>query len=156
MITYDKKGGRAVELFLPFEHDGKKVDTITFLPIRFDHVLRWQKGEWKSMLGLMAVVANTDEAMLRNLAYPDTDRVIAVFVDMLPPEIRNTLETESATEQPQPSQLSAANQPLPFATNGSGPDLDNPMAEKFKMDLPSDGLTQEEKDSLGLGVELER
>lgn len=140
MITYDKMGGRTVELFLPFEHKGKKVKAITFSPIRFDHTLRWQNGEWKSVLGLMAAVADVDEEALRNVAYPDTDRMMDAFVGMLPSEIRDTLGTNQTASMPPPPP-----QPEPVMTNGGT----DPMAPSFQMDTPD-----QPADPTGLGVDL--
>lgn len=35
-ISIDKLGGRTVHLFIPFEYNGKRVDSITFAPFKFD------------------------------------------------------------------------------------------------------------------------
>lgn len=166
MITYNKKGGRTVELFLPFDVDGKKVEAITFSPVRFDHTIRWREGEWKSILGLMAALAEVDEKILRSLAYPDTDRVMGVFVDMLPPEIRGTIteREQVVADQPEPMIPTATPQPSaappfppfqPPQMNGNGLDAEGHPLPKFNMDVEVPGereYTPQEKELLGVDL----
>jgi hypothetical protein len=84
----DRKGGRSVELLIPFEHLGKTVDAIHLKPILFDHTLRWQQGEFPSSLALLAALTGEREPTLRLLRYPDADRVLAAMFDMLPAAIQ--------------------------------------------------------------------
>jgi hypothetical protein len=85
---HDRKGGRSVELLMPFEHLGKTVDVIHLKPVLFDHTLRWQQGEFPSSLALLAVLSGERETTLRLLRYPDADRVLAAMFDMLPAAIQ--------------------------------------------------------------------
>jgi hypothetical protein len=85
---HDRKGGRSVELLIPFEHLGKTVDVIHLKPVLFDHTLRWQQGEFPSSLALLAVLTGERETTLRLLRYPDADRVLATMFDMLPSAIQ--------------------------------------------------------------------
>lgn len=91
MITHNKMGGRTVELFIPFEHGGKKIEKITFSPLLLGHVLRWNEGEWKSMIGLLVDLSDVDETVIRGLRYPDADRIMETFLGMLTPEIRDDI-----------------------------------------------------------------
>ena len=84
----NRDGSRKVELLIPFEHLGLKYDSITLRPVLFDHVLRWQAGEFRSAVHLLAVLTGQQEATLRMLRYPDPDRVIAAMIEMLPTAIR--------------------------------------------------------------------
>jgi hypothetical protein len=85
---HDRKGGRSVELLIPFEHLGKTVDVIHLKPVLFDHTLRWQQGEFRSSLALLAALTGERETTLRLLRYPDADRVLASMFDMLPAAIQ--------------------------------------------------------------------
>jgi len=91
MIIQDKSGGRTVELFIPYEHMGKKVDKISFPAFRYGHTLRWNKGDWKTSFAMMVELSGMEEELLKELRYPDTDRVMSTFLDMLPLEIRNDI-----------------------------------------------------------------
>jgi hypothetical protein len=86
--AHERKGGRSVELLIPFEHSGKTVDVIHLKPVLFDHTLRWQQGEFPSSLALLAVLSGERETTLRLLRYPDADRVLAAMFDMLPAAIQ--------------------------------------------------------------------
>jgi|HubBroStandDraft_3_1064219.scaffolds.fasta_scaffold14641_2 hypothetical protein len=90
---HDRKGGRSVELLIPFEHMGKTVDVIHVKPILFDHTLRWQQGEFATSLALLAVLTGERETTLRMLRYPDADRVLATMFDMLPAAIQADINT---------------------------------------------------------------
>lgn len=90
---HDRKGGRSVELLIPFEHLGKTVDVIHLKPILFDHTLRWQQGEFASSLALLAALTGERETTLRLLRYPDADRVLATMFDMLPAAIQADINT---------------------------------------------------------------
>jgi hypothetical protein len=120
MISHDKSGGRTIYLFIPFEFAGKKVEQITLAPLRFGHVLRWNEGAWKTMVELLVELAGVEESVIRELRYPDADRVMEAFMAILTPEIRNDIaegripmKPDMEPELPEPN----------FgyeATNGSG------------------------------------
>jgi hypothetical protein len=90
---HDRKGGRSVELLMPFEHLGKTIDVIHLKPVLFDHTLRWQQGEFASSLALLAALTGERETTLRLLRYPDADRVLATMFDMLPAAIQADINT---------------------------------------------------------------
>jgi hypothetical protein len=90
---HDRKGGRSVELLIPFEHLGKTIDVIHIKPVLFDHTLRWQQGEFRSSLALLATLTGERESTLRLLRYPDADRVLATMFDMLPAAIQADINT---------------------------------------------------------------
>ena len=59
--------------------------------MRFGHLLRWAEGGWESLIALLVEVAGVDEAVIRDLRYPDADRVMEAFLSMLPADIRNDI-----------------------------------------------------------------
>lgn len=130
-MIFHKFGGRTVELFVPFDFLGDKVKQIDFGPIRFDHTIRWQAGQIQSLLALMAEVAGVDEALLRQVAYPDADRMMSAFIDMLPPEIRNNLNLASST--------SALEQPAPAAQEQPPLDPDEPHHDETGLGMDLNG-----------------
>jgi hypothetical protein len=142
MIRYDRLGGRSVELFLPFTYDKRKVTCITFAPIKYDHTLSWRDGKYANPLALMAAVSGETETLLRELRYPDADRVMAVFIEMLPPEIRETFNMVPLQEQQpavQPEIQSDGFQPAGPSDGG------------WQVNVPPETSA----DPTGLGVELE-
>jgi hypothetical protein len=91
MIVHDKTGGRTIQLFIPFEVGGKKIEAITFAPVRFGHTMRWADADWKSSFELLVELAGVEAAVIRDLRYPDADRVMEVFLSMLPSDIREDI-----------------------------------------------------------------
>jgi len=122
MITYDKAGGRTIHLFIPFDFNGKKIETITLAPLRLGHSLRWSKGDWKSSIEFLVELAGVEEAIIRELRYPDADRVMETFMAMMTPEIRADLMAGTIPEKFSAGFV-APDDETPRATNGSGEDL---------------------------------
>jgi hypothetical protein len=119
MISLDKTGGRTVHLFIPFEYNKKKIESITLAPLRFGHALRWSEGSWKSMVELLVELAGVEEAIIHELRYPDADRVMEAFMTMLTPEIRDDI----ANGRIPLKQGQETDEETPRATNGR----DGPM-----------------------------
>jgi len=120
-------GGRTVTLFIPFEFNGKKIDSITFSALKFGHVLLWGKGNWDSMVGLMAELANVDEALIREVRFPDADRILEAFMSQLTNEMRNDITEGRIPVKGIEEEIAAEENPTfpvePYqneATNGSG------------------------------------
>lgn len=91
MITQTKKGGRRVDLFLPFSVGDKKITCIEFGPVTWGHTMDWQAGKYAKSIDLMLDLAQVDGEVLRGLMYPDVERVLTAFMDLLPNEIREDL-----------------------------------------------------------------
>lgn len=97
-ITVQRSGARTVELFIPYEFQGIRVEAISLGPYLFDHTLRWRKGAFEDMFAMMVELScnvtngkpmRADD--LRQLRYPDADRVLDNFVELLPAEIRQAI-----------------------------------------------------------------
>jgi hypothetical protein len=88
VIAQQATGGRAVALFIPFEHVGKKVDIIVIKPWLLDHTLRWHEGRFQTIMEALSELTGMAEAALRQLRYPDADRVMGAFFQMMPDDIR--------------------------------------------------------------------
>jgi hypothetical protein len=93
MVALDKSGGRRIELFIPFEYEGKVVEAVEIDAPQFDHVIRWQEGEYKNALALLSAMSGMTQLCLRKLRYPDAERVFSAFMDMLPEVIRGDVQT---------------------------------------------------------------
>lgn len=89
--VHDRLGGRLIELLIPFEFQGRKIEQIALKPICFDHMLRWQQGAFQSSLALLVALSGENEATLRMVRYPDADRVLAAMMEMLPDAIRTDI-----------------------------------------------------------------
>lgn len=90
-VTQDKRGGRVIELYIPFEVSGKKIDTVTLAPFEYGHVVRWQQGYYKGQSALLGELSGLDEVVLYKIRYPDIDRVLMAFFEMMPAEIRDNM-----------------------------------------------------------------
>lgn len=78
-------------MFIPFETQGRKIEAVTLKAVCFDHLLRWQRGQFQSSLALLVALSGESEAVIRMLRYPDTDRVLDAMMGMLPEAIRTDI-----------------------------------------------------------------
>ena len=115
MITLNKTGGKTIQLFIPFDFNGKRIESITLSPLRLGHALRWNEGAWKTSVALLVELADVEEAVIRELRYPDADRVMESFLTMLTPDIRDDIINGRV-----PTGVIPAAAPQP-ATNGGAP-----------------------------------
>jgi hypothetical protein len=124
MMTHDKTGGRTVELYIPFDYAGKKIERITFAPLRLGHVLRWNEGAWQSMIDMMVELSGVDVSVIRELRYPDADRVVEAFMALMTPEIRDDFANGRIPTRKELLDVPKPWPPaMPHATNGSGEPL---------------------------------
>ena len=120
MIILDKTGGRTVQLYIPFEHNGKKIEHIAISALRLGHVRRWNEGVWKSVIALLADMAGVSETVIYDLRYPDADRVMDQFMALLTPEMREDVINNRVPLKPEiDGPLEEIDEPA-RATNGSG------------------------------------
>ena len=136
MITSDKMGGRTVELFIPFELNGKRIERVTFGPFLFGHTMRWTGGEFASGVALMVELAGVDKLVVRSIRYPDVDRVMEAFMSLLTPEIRDDIVNERVPQKTTPEPQPEASKP-----NGSAGPVEVPLQD---LQGPGDPLPQEE------------
>lgn len=91
MTTLRKDGGRDIALFLPFEHGGESITQIGLAPVTWNHTLKWQGGEYNKATDLLFDLAEQSEDVMRSVRYPDIDRIMTQFYEMMPPEIRDAM-----------------------------------------------------------------
>lgn len=89
--TLLRDGGRRIELFVPVEYAKKKIDAVTIKPVKLDHFLRWESGEIATALALLSELSGLQQAALRQINYPDIERVMGAFVGMLPAKIAENI-----------------------------------------------------------------
>jgi hypothetical protein len=89
--TWSRDGGRCIELFVPIEFLKAKIDAVTIRPVKLDHFLRWESGEISTALALLSELTGLQQAALRQINYPDIERVMAAFVNMLPAKIAENI-----------------------------------------------------------------
>lgn len=145
MISLDKNGGRTVHLFIPFEYNGKAITQIALAPLRLGHVLRWNEGAWKTSIELLVELAGVDEAVIRELRYPDADRVMDSFMALLTPEIRNDV-VDGRIPLKQPDDVPAQVMPDDEArilTNGGGEPLGPGVPLPLDMQQPGFDMSEE-------------
>jgi len=136
MITLDKSGGRSIQLFIPFEFNNKKIEAITLAPLRLGHVIRWNEGAWKTSIELLVELAGVDQAIIRELRYPDADRVMDSFMALLTPEIRADI---AEGRIPIKDEFGGPEKEPTRVTNGSGDEID-PMLHAPGVPLPEAGF----------------
>jgi hypothetical protein len=95
-VKASRSGARIVELFMPFEYMGMQVNDVALGPITLDHTLRYNKAEFKSWFEFMVEVSSVNNKpvtaeLLRQLRYPDADRVVMNFIEILPTEIKTSV-----------------------------------------------------------------
>jgi len=163
MTTKSKLGGTTVELFIPYEVDGKQITEVVIAPFCFDHTLRWMQGKFgeSAALTLMVEVTGLTERQLRQLRYPDTDRVQQEFMRMLPDDIRNDI-TNGKVPVPQPQLEDIPERMSETTIDGELPSKpfvptfdpqpmpppDRPAPPRMKPDTPPEG------DANGTGLDL--
>lgn len=139
MATQDKNGGRTVHLFLPFDFNGRKIESISFTALRFGHVLLWQDAHWKSVLDLMTELSGVEEAVLRELRYPDADRVMEAFMAMLTETMRDDIVNGrigmKAPPVIDPADYPNEGSPPAEPDNPTGPGVPLPPEEEAGFDL---------------------
>ena len=117
-----KNGGRRVELFAPFKTSGRLIEAIEIAPIKLDHVIRWDERKFPNQIALLAELTGLPEISLRQMTYPDVDRVLTAFWGMLPPAILNNLNlvgssSVSPNDVGETFEGEAVNAPPPPASN---------------------------------------
>lgn len=79
-----ERGGRRIDLLLPFDWAGVRREAIELRPVVLDDQIRWQEGWFATPLALLAELSDIDEGSLRQLRFPDADRVMMEFTFHLP------------------------------------------------------------------------
>jgi len=119
-MVHEKSGGRRIELYLPFEFMGKRVESITLSPLKFGHTLLWNEGHYKTMLELLVALAGVEEGVIREVRYPDTDRLMETFMLMLTPQIREDIANGVIPRQAQAQPEAPPPEQPQYQPNGGG------------------------------------
>ena len=144
MITLDKSGGRTVHLFVPFEYNGKSVTQIALAPLRLGHVLRWNEGAWKTSIDLLVELAGVDEAVIRELRYPDADRVMDSFMALLTPQIRDdVVDGRIPLPRPDATSVQEPDEEARILTNGGGEPIGPGVPLPLDMQQPGFDMSEE-------------
>lgn len=94
--TIRRDGGWTVELVTPLRATGGAVvDKIDMRPAELGHVIRWGDGSIPSTLAMLSELSGVDERLLRTLSYPDVDRVLLAYSQVVPAAVRKDFEEGS-------------------------------------------------------------
>lgn len=94
--TLKADGGWDVELIKPLKHsNGTVITTISIRPTELDQTIRWGSQEIPSTLALLSEMSGVPESLLRTLTYPDVDRVMLAYSQVIPTLIRTDFENGS-------------------------------------------------------------
>lgn len=90
-----RDGSWVVELNLPLHHAGRQYDEIRIKPLTMGQLVRWNNGQIVSIMGLMAELTDLPEMLLRQITFPDVDRLMLAFAAMMPPVIQAAMTNQS-------------------------------------------------------------
>jgi hypothetical protein len=75
-----RDGTFVVELFTPLKHQNREVDHLVIAAPRYEHTIRWSRGEIPSGFALLAELSGLPERLLRQAVGPDIERItLALF-----------------------------------------------------------------------------
>lgn len=112
---------------------------MTFGPFLLDHTLRWNEGKFTNSLALLADLSGMPEILLRQIRYPDVDRVFSEFLMHVPGHVRDAI---NAGEIPLPRIEVNADAEPPQADESAI--LEPQSKEPFNPVDPWDGLPKEQ------------
>ena len=91
-----KNNSRRIELFVPVKVGEKEITEVVLAPVTFGHTIRWGKQAIAGSMALLMELSGLTEEELSAIGYPDIERVMKSFLDMLPDPLRAAI-----TEGPQ-------------------------------------------------------
>ena len=121
-VEIKRDGGRRVHFFVTQTPMGKQLQYVDVDPCRLDHVLRWNDGQIESSLMLLSELTRLTEFELQHLTFPDADRLMAAFLEVLPETIRDDINAGRrpvATGSPAPAPAEP-DEDMARALNGGG------------------------------------
>jgi hypothetical protein len=68
-------GTFVVELYTPLKYQNRDIDHIIIQAPRYEHSIRWNRGEIPSGFALLSELCNLPERLLRQVVNPDIDRI---------------------------------------------------------------------------------
>jgi hypothetical protein len=86
-------GGRRVYFYVLQRLTGREVSNVTIKPCQLDHLMRWRDGQIESSLSLLAQLTGLSELELRQITFPDAERLLNAFLEVLPSTIRDDIES---------------------------------------------------------------
>jgi hypothetical protein len=84
-----RTGGWVVELAVPIKHGSTTIDTIEIRPPTIDTVVRWSDGTFPSSMALLADLSGLPEMVLRQITYPDADRIMMALYNVVPQPLKS-------------------------------------------------------------------
>jgi hypothetical protein len=116
----------SVPLYVPITRAGRTITSIEIAPVKFDHTLRWNEGKFEGgSTALLAELTGLDQATLREMVEVDAQRVMALFMTLLPASIRADIERGVVPVAGEAAEARGATPtPYPMAAPEPGPDHD--------------------------------
>lgn len=75
-----RDGTFVVELYTPFKYGTREIDHIVIQPTRYEHTIRWNRGDIPSGFALLSELCGLPERLLRQAMGPDIERItLALF-----------------------------------------------------------------------------
>jgi hypothetical protein len=86
-----RTGGWAVELATPIKHANQTIEVVEIRPLTIETMVRWSSGQFPSSLALLAELSGIPEMVLRQISYPDADRVMLALYNVVPQALKDDL-----------------------------------------------------------------
>lgn len=129
-VRNKRDGSWVVELAIPLQHAGHQLDELKIRPLTMGQLVRWNNNEIPSILALMAELTDLPELLLRQITFPDVDRVMLVFASMMPPVIQQAMSNNSrpvATPDDMLPQVRSAENQIVDQIDPRFPHVDGPV-----------------------------
>jgi hypothetical protein len=152
-VTLKLSGAWVVELHRPLMFKGKEVTQVEIKPPNWDMQIRLANQEVTSMLGMLAEMCGLPEQLLREMTYPDVDRVMMAFHSCLPPIMREDFQSGKFV-------LATPKDQLPEPAEVGVSDQDDPRFPKMegqvkKFTAPPQVNIPDRKKDTGTGVNID-
>ncbi len=114
--VHKRDGSHVIELFVPVTWNMATFDSVHIRPILFDHVERYQAGEYPSLLALLSELTHMPEEKMRAIGFIDFQRVMSAFTMMLPDQIKGHVQREAVARVAAATTAVRAQEPPPSDT----------------------------------------
>lgn len=128
-VTIHRNGNWTVEFIHPIASDGKELMQITLRQPSLADISRWGK-EGTSILAICGELSGTSEVVMAQLKNPDSKNVLLAVTNVMPPEVRGTINQNRPLFTPDPIRSPLVSEAGPDAAKPA--DDENNAQETFQ------------------------
>ena len=145
-----RNGGWCVELVQPIVHRGKKIETIEIRSPDLGQVARWGRREVPSSMAMLQELSDVPEAALLSLKYPDVDRVLMAYFNVIPKPMQDDFSNNRVPLVTPPELLPEEDRIANDPVDPRFPKADGPVARQPVESTPPPQFSEPEEDVEGL------